>query len=98
MNRRVLARIQKEIGSSRIFTVGIDTAVNQGFLSRLAALGEGTSTFVEPGASLDDALRAISREIGAPMIVDVATGGFGFKHKYGNNFTCPNSGSFCRSF
>ena len=68
---RVLARIQKEIGSSRIFTVGIDTAVNQGFLSRLAALGKGTSTFVEPGASLDDALRTISREIGAPMIVDV---------------------------
>ena len=69
---RVLSRIQKEIGGSRIFTVGIDTAVNHGFLSRLAALGKGTSTFVEPGTSLDNALRAISREIGAPVIVDVS--------------------------
>jgi Ca-activated chloride channel family protein len=68
---RVLARIQKEIGKSRIFTVGIDTAVNQGFLSRLASLGKGISTFVEPGVALEQALRSISREIGSPIIVDL---------------------------
>ncbi|HSE42059.1 MAG TPA: VIT domain-containing protein, partial [Acidobacteriota bacterium] len=68
---RVLGRIQKQIGDSRIFTVGIDTAVNQGFLSRLASLGKGTSTFVEPGTALDQALRSISREIGSPVIVDI---------------------------
>jgi Ca-activated chloride channel family protein len=69
---RVLKRIQKELGDTRVFTVGIDTAVNQGFLSRLASLGGGTATFVEPGTALDDALSAVGREIGTPLIVDLA--------------------------
>ncbi|MCI0615672.1 VIT and VWA domain-containing protein [bacterium] len=69
---RVLKRIQKELGDTRVFTVGIDTAVNQGFLSRLASLGGGTATFVEPGTALEDALQAVGREIGTPLIVDLA--------------------------
>lgn len=69
---RVLKRIQKELDDTRVFTVGIDTAVNQGFLSRLASLGGGTATFVEPGTELEDALRAVGREIGTPLIVDLA--------------------------
>ncbi len=69
---RVLKRIQKELGDTRVFTVGIDTAVNHGFLSRLASLGGGTATFVEPGTALEDALQAVGREIGTPLIVDLA--------------------------
>ena len=68
---RVLKRIQRELGDARVFTVGIDTAVNDGFLKRLAALGGGTATFVEPGAQLEDALRAVGREIGRPLVVDL---------------------------
>ena len=64
----VLKRIQQELGDSRVFTVGIDTAVNEGFLKRLAALGGGTSSFVEPGARLEEALQAVGREIGTPLI------------------------------
>src|SRR5438094_9585478 len=67
----VLKRLQSELGEARIFTVGIDTAVNDGFLRRLAALGGGTSTFVEPGARLEEALQAVGREIGTPLITDV---------------------------
>ncbi len=71
----VLKRIQSELGGARVFTVGIDTAVNGGFLRRLAALGGGTSTFVEPGARLEEALQTIGREIGTPLITDLkATG------------------------
>lgn len=69
---RVLKRIQKELGDTRVFTIGIDTAVNEGFLTRLASLGGGTATFVEPGTELEDALRAVGREIGTPLIVDLA--------------------------
>ncbi|HEY7160380.1 MAG TPA: VIT domain-containing protein [Acidobacteriota bacterium] len=69
---RVLKRIQKQLGDIRVFTVGIDTAVNHGFLSRLASLGGGTATFVEPGTALEDALQAVGREIGTPLIVDLA--------------------------
>jgi Ca-activated chloride channel family protein len=67
----VFKRIQKEGGDARIFTVGIDTAVNEAFLRRVSSLGGGTCTCVVPGEALEDALRGIGREIGAPMIVDV---------------------------
>jgi len=67
----VLKRLQRELGDARVFTVGIDTAVNGGFLRRLAALGGGTSTLVEPGSRLEDALQAVGREIGTPLVTDL---------------------------
>ncbi|MCA1828346.1 MAG: VIT and VWA domain-containing protein [Myxococcales bacterium] len=75
----VLRRLQKEVGEARVFTVGVDTAVNDGFLRRVAALGGGTSTFVEPGSRLEEALQAVSREIGAPLITDVRVEGEAFE-------------------
>ncbi|MBX7220152.1 MAG: VIT and VWA domain-containing protein [Blastocatellia bacterium] len=68
---RVLKRIQQEIGEARVFTVGIDTAVNETFLRRLATLGGGTATFVEPGTQLEDALRLVGQEIGTPLLLDL---------------------------
>jgi Ca-activated chloride channel family protein len=71
----VFQRVQKDGGDARIFTVGIDTAVNEAFLKRLSSLGGGTCTCVVPGEALEDALRGIGREIGAPLIVDVEVEG-----------------------
>jgi len=71
----VFARLQKDGGDTRVFTVGIDTAVNAAFLKRLASLGGGTCTCVVPGEGLEDALRGIGREIGAPLVVDVKIDG-----------------------
>jgi Ca-activated chloride channel family protein len=71
----VFQRIQKEGGDTRIFTVGIDTAVNEAFLKRVSSLGGGTCTCVVPGEALEDALRGIGREIGAPLVVDVTVEG-----------------------
>jgi Ca-activated chloride channel family protein len=68
---RVLKRIQREVGDSRIFTVGIDTAVNEHFLKRLATLSGGTSTFVVPGEQLETALKMVGREIGNPLLIDI---------------------------
>lgn len=67
----ILKRAQKGIGDARIFTIGVDTAVNEGFLKRLAAAAGGTSTFVVPGDALEEALCAIGREIGDPLVTDV---------------------------
>ncbi|RPH37822.1 MAG: hypothetical protein EHM91_14575 [Planctomycetota bacterium] len=53
----------------------MDTAVNEAFLKRLSSLGGGTCTCVVPGEALEDALRGIGREIGAPLIVDVKVEG-----------------------
>lgn len=68
----VLKGIQTSLGEARVFTVGIDTAVNDGFLQRLAGLGGGTATFVEPGTQLEEALRAVGREIGAPLVTNLS--------------------------
>jgi Ca-activated chloride channel family protein len=67
----VLRRLQRELGEARVFTVGIDTAVNAAFLNKLAALGGGTASFVQPGERLEEALRAVGREIGAPLVTDL---------------------------
>src|SRR5882672_5755754 len=71
----VFARLQKDGGDTRVFTVGIDTAVNAAFLQRVASLGGGTCTCVVPGEGLEDALRGIGREIGTPLVVDVKIDG-----------------------
>jgi Ca-activated chloride channel family protein len=69
---RILKEIQTQLDDSRVFTVGIDTAVNEGFLKRLAALGGGTATFVSPGAQLESALKHVGREIGVPLVTDIS--------------------------
>ena len=71
----MLKRLQAELGGTRVFAVGVDTAVNDGFLRRLAAIGGGTSTFVEPGARLEEALEAVGREIGAPLVTELRLSG-----------------------
>lgn len=73
----ILKDLQKGLGDTRLFTVGIDTAVNSGFLKRLAALGGGTASFVTPGGDLEDALRGVGREIGQPLVTDLAIAGDG---------------------
>jgi Ca-activated chloride channel homolog len=67
----ILRILQQKLGDARTFTVGIDTAVNSGFLKRLASLGGGTSSFVTPGGDLEDALRSVGREIGQPLVTDL---------------------------
>ncbi len=68
---QVLKEAQQRLGATRLFTVGIDTAVNQGFLQHLAKIGNGTATFVTPGTQLEDALVSVGREIGSPLVVDI---------------------------
>lgn len=69
---RILKRVQETLGDGRIFSVGVDTAVNAGFLKRLANLGGGTCALVSPGMELEEALIGIGREIGVPLITDLA--------------------------
>ena len=47
--------------------VGIDRAVNAGFLGRLATVGAGRCELVESEDRLDEAMHAIHRRIGAPL-------------------------------
>lgn len=67
----VLKLIQNADSRIRLFTVGVDSAVNSGLLSNLARIGRGTSVIVEPGAALEDALISIGRDIGLPLVTDL---------------------------
>ena len=65
---QILHEVTPLIGSTRVHTVGIDRAVNAGFLGRLAAAGAGRTELVESEDRLDRAMEAIHRLIGAPVV------------------------------
>jgi Ca-activated chloride channel family protein len=68
---QMLRDIAPMINRTRVHAVGIDTAVNAGFLGRLAAQGAGRCELVESEDRLDEAMTHIQRRIGAPVITDV---------------------------
>ncbi|WP_434443916.1 VIT domain-containing protein [Lentzea sp. E54] len=68
---QLLRDIAPVINRTRVHAVGIDTAVNAGFLGRLAAAGAGRCELVESEDRLDEAMTHIQRRIGAPVITDV---------------------------
>ncbi|HXE73222.1 MAG TPA: VIT domain-containing protein, partial [Candidatus Nitrosotenuis sp.] len=55
----------------RLFTLGLDTAVNDAFLRRLAQLGRGTCELVTPGEKLEAALERLERETHSPLVTDL---------------------------
>ncbi|WP_112266513.1 VIT domain-containing protein [Lentzea terrae] len=68
---QLLRDITPLLNRTRVHAVGIDTAVNAGFLGRLAAAGAGRCELVESEDRLDEAMAHIQRRIGAPLITDV---------------------------
>ena len=66
---QVLQKVGSRLKSIRVFTLGIDQAVNEGFLRRLAELGQGGGTceLVESEDRLDAVMEATHRRIGAPL-------------------------------
>ena len=55
----------------RIYTLGIDLAVNAGFLQRLASLGGGRCDLVDSEDELDAAMDRIHRSIGSPVLTNI---------------------------
>jgi Ca-activated chloride channel homolog len=64
---QVLRQLGAGLRGVRVHTVGIDQAVNAGFLRRLAEFGGGRCELVESEDRLDDAMDAIHRRINAPL-------------------------------
>ncbi|MES9603665.1 VIT domain-containing protein [Actinomadura sp. NPDC000929] len=67
---QLLAHLEPRLHGIRVHTVGIDQAVNAGFLNRLASIGQGRCELVESEDRLDEAMEHIHHRIAAP----VATG------------------------
>jgi Ca-activated chloride channel family protein len=69
---QILEQTGGALSSMRVHTVGIDRAVNAGFLGRLAGLGAGRCELVESEDRLDAAMEQIHRRIGAPLVTDLS--------------------------
>jgi Ca-activated chloride channel family protein len=68
---QILAQVTPALSGVRVHTVGIDEAVNAGFLGRLASVGGGRCELVESEDRLDDAMEHIHRRIGAPVVTEL---------------------------
>jgi Ca-activated chloride channel homolog len=64
---QILSELVGDMRRVRVHTVGIDQAVNAGFLGRIASIGGGRCELVESEDRLDQAMDAIHRRIGAPF-------------------------------
>jgi len=61
----------------RMFTLGIDQAVNGAFLKRLASAGGGLCELVESEDRLDQVMAKVHRRIGVPVATELAISGSG---------------------
>jgi Ca-activated chloride channel homolog len=69
---QILRLLAPRLGGVRVYTVGVDTAVNEGFLKRLAGLGGGACELVESEDRLDAVMDRVHRRIGAPALTELA--------------------------
>lgn len=65
---QILKHLGQRVKGIRVFTLGIDQAVNAAFLRRLADLGGGRSEVVESEDRLDEVMDSVHRHIGAPVL------------------------------
>jgi hypothetical protein len=75
---QVLRTLSRELGPTRVFALGIDKAVNESFLRRLAEMGRGAYDVVESEHRLDEVMTSIHRQIAAPLLTDLVLEPEGF--------------------
>jgi Ca-activated chloride channel family protein len=68
---QILRLLAPRLGGVRVYAVGVDTAVNEGFLKRLAGLGGGACELVESEDRLDAVMDRVHRRIGTPVLTDL---------------------------
>ena len=69
---QILRDLSSKIKNVRIFTVGIDRAVNEGFLRRLSELGGGGTELVESEDRLDEVMDRVHRSIDSPVLTELS--------------------------
>jgi Ca-activated chloride channel family protein len=72
---QLIKTLGSRLKGARVFALGIDQAVNAGFLNRLAALGgQGEAELVESEDRVDEILVRCHRRIDTPLLRDVQVG------------------------
>jgi Ca-activated chloride channel family protein len=80
----VLATVAPLLAQTRVYAVGVDRAVNAGFLDRLAAVGRGQWELVESEDRLDDVLVRVTRLVTEPAFTDLHVAGAGIQIESGS--------------
>lgn len=71
--------LRRENPPLRLYTLGVDTAVNEAFLRQMARIGRGTCELVAPGDPIQQALDRLAREVGYPLLCDIEVQNDGLK-------------------
>ena len=74
---QILRTLAPHLAGLRVFTLGVDRAVNAGFLRRLAGLSGGFCELVESEDRLDEVMDQVHRRIGTPLLTDLRLEGVG---------------------
>ena len=83
--RDVTQRVQKHLGDSRLFTVGIGQAPNRDFMKKLAAAGRGTHTFIRDVSAVESKIDKLFRSIERPVMRDIEISWLGEPADLANN-------------
>ena len=67
----LLRRITRQLGRSRLFTVGIGTAPNTFFMQRAARSGRGTYTYITQIADVYAAMDTLFAKLSQPALTDI---------------------------
>jgi Ca-activated chloride channel family protein len=67
----ILRELAPTLKNTRMFTLGIDQAVNAAFLRRLAGAGGGLCELVENEDRLDEVMAKVHRRIGVPVATEL---------------------------
>jgi Ca-activated chloride channel family protein len=68
---QLLQALAGKLQGIRVFTLGIDSAVNAGFLRRLAVEGRGACELVDSEARLEDVMEKLHRLLETPVLTDL---------------------------
>jgi len=64
--------INRHLGDSRLFTVGIGSAPNALFMNQAARVGRGTPTFIGSVSEVGDRMSTLLRQLSMPQMADLA--------------------------
>ena len=68
---RLFQTIRERLGDSRLFTIGIGSAVNSHFMTQAALHGRGTFTYIGKIDEVRERMDALFRKIESPVVTDV---------------------------
>lgn len=69
---QILSQLGPLLSGVRVHTIGIDRAVNAGFLNRLAGLAHGRAELVESEDRLDEVMEHVHHRIAAPLVTGLS--------------------------